>query len=76
MGLLDARTAVITGGAQGLGYAIAEAFVKEGANVVLGDLNAEGVVAAAEQLDVGNRAVRTTSKPWLLRPRTVSGLST
>ena len=57
MGLLDARTAVITGGAQGLGYAIAEAFVKEGANVVLGDLNAEGVVAAAEQLDVGNRAV-------------------
>ncbi len=57
MGLLEARTAVITGGAQGLGYAIAEAFVKEGANVVLGDLNAEGVVAAAEQLDVGNRAV-------------------
>lgn len=57
MGLLDARTAVITGGAQGLGYAIAEAFLKEGANVVLGDLNAEGVVAAAEQLDAGNRAV-------------------
>lgn len=57
MRLLEARTAVITGGAQGLGYAIAEAFVKEGANVVLGDLNAEGVVAAAEQLDVGNRAV-------------------
>lgn len=57
MRLLEARTAVITGGAQGLGYAIAEAFVKEGANVVLGDLNAEGVAAAAEQLGVGNRAV-------------------
>ena len=44
MGLLDGRTAVITGGAQGLGYAIAEAFVREGANVVLGDLNADGVL--------------------------------
>ena len=57
MGLLEGRIAVITGGAQGLGYAIAQAFVKEGANVVLGDVNAEGVAAAVEQLDVGDRAV-------------------
>jgi 3-oxoacyl-[acyl-carrier protein] reductase len=57
MGLLEGRIAVITGGAQGLGYAIAEAFVREGANVVLGDLNAAGVAAAAQQLAVGDRAV-------------------
>ena len=57
MGLLEGRIAVVTGGAQGLGYAIAEAFVKEGAKVVLGDLNAEGVVAAAHQLAVADRAV-------------------
>ena len=57
MGLLEGRIAVVTGGAQGLGYAIAEAFVKEGATVVLGDLNAEGVVAAAHQLAVADRAV-------------------
>lgn len=44
MGLLEGRTAVVTGGAQGIGYAIAEALVKEGANVVLGDLNEENVV--------------------------------
>ncbi|WP_022884408.1 3-oxoacyl-ACP reductase FabG [Glaciibacter superstes] len=56
MGLLNGRTAVITGGAQGLGYAVAEAFVREGANVVLGDLNAKGVVTAAENLGVGPRA--------------------
>ncbi|GAA4283498.1 3-oxoacyl-ACP reductase FabG [Brevibacterium daeguense] len=57
MGLLEGRTAVITGAAQGLGYAIAEAFVAEGANVVLGDLNEEAVAAAAEKLGVGDRAV-------------------
>jgi 3-oxoacyl-[acyl-carrier protein] reductase len=57
MGLLEGRIAVVTGGAQGLGYAIAEAFVKEGAKVVLGDLNAEGVVAAAHQLAVADRVV-------------------
>lgn len=57
MSLLEGRNAVITGGAQGLGYAIAHALVKEGANVVLGDLNAEGVAIAAEQLAVGNRAL-------------------
>jgi 3-oxoacyl-[acyl-carrier protein] reductase len=57
VGLLEGRIAVITGGAQGLGYAIAQAFVKEGANVVLGDLNAQGAADAAEQLAVGDRAI-------------------
>ncbi|GAA4508938.1 3-oxoacyl-ACP reductase FabG [Brevibacterium yomogidense] len=57
MALLEGRTAVVTGAAQGLGYAIAQAFVAEGANVVLGDLNEEAVVEAARQLGVGDRAV-------------------
>ena len=35
MSLLTGQTAVITGGAQGLGYAIAERFIEEGARVVL-----------------------------------------
>jgi len=48
--LLTGQTAVITGGAQGLGYAIAERFVSEGARVVLGDLNLEATQAAAERL--------------------------
>jgi len=60
MGLLAGRTAVITGGAQGLGFAIAERFIDEGARVVLGDINLEATQAAADKLggaDVA-RAVR------------------
>ena len=50
MALLAGRTAVITGGARGLGYAIAEQFVAEGARVVLGDLGIDITRAAAETL--------------------------
>lgn len=50
MALLDGRTAVITGGAQGIGFAIAERFVAEGARVVLGDLNPEATEAAVSAL--------------------------
>ncbi len=50
MSLLNGQTAVITGGAQGLGLAIAERFVAEGARVVLGDLNVEATAAAAKRL--------------------------
>jgi len=50
MALLSGRTAVITGGAQGLGYAIAERFIAEGARVVLGDLDLEATEAAAARL--------------------------
>jgi 3-oxoacyl-[acyl-carrier protein] reductase len=50
MGLLDDKTAVITGGAQGIGFAIAELFVSEGARVVLADLDRAAAQAAAELL--------------------------
>jgi 3-oxoacyl-[acyl-carrier protein] reductase len=60
MGLLDGRTAVVTGGAQGIGFAIAERYVAEGARVVLGDLDLDATEAAVDRLggaDVA-RAVR------------------
>ncbi|MUL63740.1 3-oxoacyl-[acyl-carrier-protein] reductase [Mycobacterium sp. CBMA 234] len=50
MPLLDGRTAVITGGAQGIGYAIAERFIAEGARVVIGDLNLDATEAAVAAL--------------------------
>jgi len=50
MALLAGRVAVITGGAQGLGFAIAEQFIAEGARVLLGDLNIDDTLAAAQAL--------------------------
>ncbi|OBJ71890.1 3-oxoacyl-ACP reductase FabG [Mycobacterium sp. 1274756.6] len=50
MALLTDRTAVITGGAQGLGLAIAQRFVSEGARVVLADLDLAQAEQAAREL--------------------------
>lgn len=57
MSLLEGRTAVVTGSAQGIGFAIAEAFAAEGANVVIADINGEAAQAAALQLGIGDRAI-------------------
>ena len=48
--LLENKTAVITGGGQGLGLAMARAFVAEGARVVLGDLDGAKAKEAAASL--------------------------
>ena len=53
MGLLDNKTAVITGGAQGLGLAMAQAFVAQGARVVIADLDGAAAEAAARGLSTG-----------------------
>ena len=50
MSLLTGQTAVVTGGAQGLGFAIAERFISEGARVVLGDVDLGATQSAAKQL--------------------------
>jgi len=43
--------ALITGGAQGIGYACAEAIAENGAQIVLADINADGVKLAARLFD-------------------------
>ena len=42
--------ALVTGGAQGIGYACAEALMEDGFEVILADINAEGVAKAAKAL--------------------------
>lgn len=46
----DQPIALVTGAAQGIGYACAEALAEDGARVVLSDVNAEGVDGAAQRL--------------------------
>lgn len=53
--LLEDKTAVITGGGQGLGFAIARAMLAEGANVVLGDIDPEALENAAAALAAPGR---------------------
>lgn len=48
--LLAGRTAVVTGGARGIGLAIARTYVEHGARVVIGDLDEVGAEAAAKEL--------------------------
>lgn len=53
-GLLEGRTAIVTGAATGIGLSIAEQFHAHGARVVLADLDAEKADGAASSL--GQRA--------------------
>ncbi|MEH6642615.1 SDR family NAD(P)-dependent oxidoreductase [Vreelandella glaciei] len=49
---LDGQTAVVTGAAHGIGYAIVERFASEGANIVLADIDIDGVESAATDIAI------------------------
>lgn len=53
MGQLDGRTALITGANRGIGFAIAEAYVREGARCILSGRNPAAVRDAAARLASG-----------------------
>ena len=55
---LKDRVAIVTGGAQGIGKAIAEKLSDEGASVVIADINEEGAKAAAEGLSGEGLGIR------------------
>lgn len=47
---LAGKHAIVTGGAMGIGFAIARKLADQGASVSMWDINGEGIAAAAEQL--------------------------
>jgi NAD(P)-dependent dehydrogenase (short-subunit alcohol dehydrogenase family) len=56
--LLDGRVAVVTGGAGSIGDAVCEHFVREGAAVLVADVNRERTQAVVERLErSGGRAI-------------------
>src|SRR3954452_21817087 len=59
MGKLDGKAAIVTGGARGIGLAIAKRYVTEGARVVIADIDETAGKAAAASLGQGARFVRT-----------------
>lgn len=55
---LENKTAIVTGGASGFGAGIAQRFAREGASVVLADVNdREGELTASEIRDSGGDAI-------------------
>jgi 3-oxoacyl-[acyl-carrier protein] reductase len=56
---LKEKVAVITGAAQGIGYATARKFLDEGARVALVDLSADALEAARSQLKVNGEVIES-----------------
>jgi NADP-dependent 3-hydroxy acid dehydrogenase YdfG len=61
MGALDGQVAIVTGAASGIGAAIADLFLSEGAAVLLADRDAERLTRAAEEHRGRQRTVATAA---------------
>lgn len=68
---LNGKTALITGGASGIGRATAQALLDEGASVILVDLKGNAVSDAASELGQGVAALQAD----LTDPRQIDGLA-
>ena len=59
MGQLAGKVAIITGAGSGFGTGMAEAYVREGAKVIVADINAEAGERVAKSLGANAKAVAT-----------------
>lgn len=58
-GLMAGKAAIVTGGAQGIGAAIARLFVQHGAQVVIGDVHGEDATRTAEEIGPSSTVIGT-----------------
>ena len=59
MGQLAGKVAIITGAGSGFGTGMAEAYIREGAKVIIADINAEAGERVAKSLGAHAKAVAT-----------------
>ena len=66
MGLLQGKTAVVTGGAQGIGLSIAKRFQDEGANVVICDIAEDRLSELLSQMSLQDQVLTVKADVTLL----------
>jgi NAD(P)-dependent dehydrogenase (short-subunit alcohol dehydrogenase family) len=70
---LKDKVAIITGSARGIGLCVARAFSREGARVVVADVNRDGAATAAQSLE-GNGAKALAVEVNVADPRSVAAM--
>ena len=73
---LQDRVAIVTGGAQGIGKAIADKLAEEGASVVVADINEAGAKAVAAALPRGVGVGTDVSDPAAVQAMVATAVST